>query len=133
MHEDLQQAIVSLLAAGLAPLSVFGAVPQDQAYPYVVVSEADSTQADTDDSDGELVRMQVRLFRAASEVARATEFIDRAKQLLHHTESLTLTTADVVTVYMEGSAVEGPSDDGKARETVVTVAILVDDITPGTD
>lgn len=133
MHEDLQQAIVALLTAGLTPLDVYAAVPQDAAYPYVVVGESDSTQSDTDDSDGELVRYQVRHFRAAGEVAKATEFIDRTRALLHHTEGVLLAAANVITVYVEGSAVEGPSDDGKARETVVTVAVLVDDIATGTD
>jgi hypothetical protein len=132
MHEELQAAIIALLAAGL-PEAVYGAVPQGAAYPYVVAGEPEGITQDTDTSVGELVHLRVRLFRKAGEVARANEFKDRVRSVLHRTEALSISKGSVVTVYVEGDSVEEPADDGKARETVVTVAILVDDITTGTD
>lgn len=135
MNEELQRALYALVAAGLAPdLPVFGFPPDNQPLPYVVLGEPQSQPADTTDSNGELVRVPVRIFTRASTLAQATEAVDRVRALLHHTEgALSLTKGTAVTMYIEGSSVEEPSEEGKARETVVTVAILVDDIITGTD
>lgn len=131
MNEELQAAIITALNAALA-LDVYGAVPQDTAWPYVVCGTPSSEQRDTDSSNGALVRAQVRLFAAQGAVALATQFEDQVRAALHHKSDLTLSNASVITVYVEGSSVEEPSEDGKARETVVTVAVLVDDIITGT-
>jgi uncharacterized protein DUF3168 len=133
MNEELQRALYTLVSAGLAPMAVYGATPQDSAWPYVVIGTPNADTQDTNDSDGALVRVPVRLYSAQGALAASGQFVDQVRQLLHHTEALVLTSATVVTVYVEGSQIEEPSEDGKARETVVTVAILVDDITPGTD
>ncbi len=129
MFEELQANLVTLLLARMAPLAVYGAVPQDAAYPYMVVGEHDAETADTDDTRRELVRYRLRHYRAAGAVAAAAEFEDNIRAALHRTEDLALTRGQVVTIYVEGSAVEEPADEGKARETAVTVAILISDIT----
>lgn len=131
MNEELQAAVTAALAAGLAPTPVYGAVPQGAAWPHVVCGTPAAEQRDTDTSNGALVRVPIRLFSAQGAVANATSFVDAVRATLHHVD-LTITSATVVTVYVEGSSVEEPSEDGKARETVVTVAVLVDDITTGT-
>jgi hypothetical protein len=131
MNEELQAAIITALAAGLTPLPVYGAVPQGADWPYVACGTPSSEPRDTDSSLGALVRIPVRLFSAQGAIAAATGFVDQVRDTLHHTD-LTIASATVVTVYVEGSSVEEPSEDGKARETVVTVAILVDDITTAT-
>lgn len=131
MNEELQAEIIALLVAGLS-FDVLGAVPQDTDWPYVVCGSPSSEPRDTDTSNGALVRVPVRLFNQSGAVAESTRFIDQVRALLHHTDDLELTTATVVTVYVEGTSVEEPTEDGKARETVVTVAVLVDDIITGT-
>lgn len=133
MFEDLQQKLIILLTSGLTGEAVYGAVPQDAAVPRVVVGEPEAEARDTDTSLGALVKVKVRIIRKAGDVAGSLELLDRVRALLHNTEALTLDAATVVTVYIESSAGDPPADDGKTRETEVTVAVLVDDITPGTD
>lgn len=131
MNEELQAAVITALAAGLAPLSVYGAVPQDAAWPYAVCGTPAAETRDTDTSDGALVRFPVRLFSAQGALAAATSFVDDVRAALHHVD-LSIGSANIISVYVEASSVEESSDDGKARETVVTVAVLVDDIATGT-
>jgi len=134
VFEDLQQKLIALLAAALGGgHSVYGAVPQNAAVPYLVVGEPAVDRMDTDSSLGALVKMRVRIIRKAGDIAGGLEMADFLIQLLHHTEALTLDAGTVVNVYVEGVSGDAPSDEGKTRETEVTVAVLVDDITPGTD
>lgn len=133
MFEDLQQQLLTLLAAGLAPEAVYGAVPHGAVAPYLVVGEPTAERRDTDSSLGALVSMRLRIVRKAGDIAGATEMADRIHALIHHTEALTLSAATVVSVYCEGMAGEPPADEGKTRETEVSVSVLLDDITPGTD
>lgn len=133
MFEDLQQQLIALLTSGLTGESVYGAVPQDAAVPRVVVGEAEADSQDTDTSIGALVKVRVRIIRKAGDVAGGLEVLDRIRAILHHTEALTLAAATVVSVYIPTSSGDPPADDGKTRETEVSVAVLVDDITPGTD
>lgn len=132
MFEELQQAVMALLTTGLAPDAVYGAVPQDATVPRVVVGEPSSERVDTDSSLGALVKLKVRVIRKAGDIAGSTAMSDRIHELLHHTALLTLSSATVVNVYIEGMAGDPPADEGKTRETEISVAVLLDDITPGT-
>src|SRR5688572_20707802 len=132
MFEELQQQLVALLVAGLPGEAIYGAVPQDAAVPRIVVGEVEADNADTDSSLGKLTRTRVRIIRKAGDMAGSVEMADRVLDLLHHTEALTLTTGDVVTVYCDGPVSDAPGDEGKTRETEVSVFVLVDDITSGT-
>lgn len=134
MNEELQAALFTLVTAGLAPWPVYGAAPQDTAYPYVVVGEPETSPRNTDSSVGVLLTVRVRHFGRSGAVQESNEFLDRVRELLHHQEStLALTNAEAVTMYIDGTSVEEPSEEGKARETSATVAILIDDVTDGTN
>lgn len=133
MFEDLQQKLIAMLAAALHPEAVYGARPQDAPVPFTLVGEPSSDRADTDDSIGRLVKTRVRFVRKAGDIAGSLARADLVAAVLHHTEMLTLDAGTVVTVYVDGVDSDPLVDDGKTRETEVTVAVLVDDITPGTD
>lgn len=133
MDEELQIALIGLLSAEVAPLTVYGAVPQDTAVPYYVAGEPQSDDASTDTSTGALYKIRVSYYDKAGALSAANLAIGKIRAALHHKEdALSLSLGAAVTMYVEGTSVEEPSDEGKARETAVSVAILIDDITAGT-
>lgn len=132
MFEELQVAIRNLLVTAVAPVAVYGAVPQGAAVPYLTLGEPEREARDTDTSLGALVRLTVRLVTRDGDVASRAELLDRILEATHHVDGLTLTRASVVSMYLEGPQGSPLTDEGKTRETEVAVCVLLDDITSGT-
>lgn len=142
MHEELRKEIIRLLNAapvlsvGPPPAAVvfYDHVPQGvAAFPYGVMGDASTAAEDTDSADGALVRFPVSLFSKYKGGRETASMSDAVRDALHHHEdSLVLTTCTAVTMFVEGSQEDPTTDDGKARESVVTVAVRVYAITAGT-
>jgi hypothetical protein len=141
MHEELRKEIIRLLNAapihsvGTPPVDVVfhDHVPQDSTFPYGVLGDATSAGEDTDTAEGALVRFPISCFSKYKGGRETAAMADAVRAALHHQEDLmVLTTCTAVTMFVEGSQEDPTTDDGKARESVVTVSIRVYAITAGT-
>lgn len=131
MNESLRAALFTILDAyTFTPVAkVFDHVPQDnKIFPNVCIDTVTYDAADTDTSTGALFKITLRVQSNYKGGKECAELLDQLRDLLHHTEDFSMSGANVITVYVEGTTQEPNAENGELREGTLSLSILLDTV-----
>jgi hypothetical protein len=111
---EIQKTVYSRLTSQLTPVPIYDFVPQDSAYPFVVIGRVSSEQWGTTTKDGQQFTVQIHAFDKAAGKKSVQTILQNIYAALHQQESnLIMTGFTAITCNCAMSeAFQDPSPEG---------------------